>query len=338
MELFNLTPFVAERFVFLDSTGLEVLLIVVKGTFAWEHGRAIAAPAQEPVTLADAYRGEPARTSVRLASDLVPFKPATDVLLAGFAYPQRRSQTEGRVALRLGKLAKEVRVIGDRVWGRTLGVSSISSPQPFQRIELTYERAFGGSDDSNPDIPERCEENPVGRGFRAARSKRPLEGTPLPNLEHPAQPVRAPSDRPPPQGFGPVAPHWRPRARHAGTYDTDWVRETLPFLPADFDDRYYLVAPPDQRHDPYVRGGEPVRIEGATPEGIWELAIPQVRPGLIVKVGGKKETPACACDTVSLNCEQKLLTLVWRARLVVQGRVPHVQWIKVRQEGDPYVG
>lgn len=338
MDVFNLTPFVAERFIFLDSTGLEVLLIVVKATFAWQDGRATVAPAQEPVTLVDEYRGEPAGTSVRRASDLAPYKPATDVLLEGFAYPEDRWQTKGRVALRLGKLSKDVQVIGDRVWDRTLGIVSVSSPRPFDRMELTYERAFGGGDDSNPDTPERCEDNPVGRGFRATRSKRALDGTPLPNLEAPAQPVRAPADRPPPQGFGPVAPHWRPRASYAGTCDAAWARETLPFLPADFDDRYYLAAPSDQRHAPYVRGGEPVQVAGATPDGIWELTIPQVRPELIVKVGGKKETPACPCDTVILDCERKFMTLVWRARLVVQGRVPDVQWIKVRQEGNLHVG
>lgn len=145
MDLYNLTPLAAGRFVFLDSTGLETLLVVVKATFTLQGGRVTMADVQQPLTLADEYRGEPERSSVRYASDLAPFKPATDVLLDGYAYPQGRSSTEVLVGFRLGKLTKAVRVIGDRVWDRTLGIALISSPRAFERMELTYERAYGGA-------------------------------------------------------------------------------------------------------------------------------------------------------------------------------------------------
>lgn len=202
MDLYNLTPFSAGRFVFLDATGRESLLVVIKASFTLKEGRAVLADEQSPLTLADEYRGEPARSSLLRASDLAPFKPAADVLLEGFAYPGRRSRTEGFVALQVGAMAKGIQVFGERVWDTSFGLTSMSAPRPFERLELTWERAFGGTDESHPEHPERYEANPVGRGFRAARTQRPLDGMPLPNLEDPRALLRSPRDRPPPRGVG----------------------------------------------------------------------------------------------------------------------------------------
>lgn len=336
MDLFNSTPFVVERFVYLDSTGRESLTVVIKATFTLRGGQVFLADEQSPLSLADEYSGKPEHSSVLRALDLAPFKPATDILLSGFAYAQGRAKKDVLVALRLGGLTKGVQVVGERVWDRTLGMATISSPRAFERMELTYERAFGGTDLSHPEHPERCEENPVGRGFRATRSKLPLEGMPLPNLEDPLAPIRSPRDRPTPRAFGPLAPHWHPRALQAGTYDKAWERDTMPLLPADFDERFFQVAPPDQILPSYVQGGEPVKVVGATPESVLEFSLPRVRPEVVVKVGAARETPLCPCDTVSIECEQKRLVLVWRARLDVHGRIPSVQWIKVQQAGGPH--
>ncbi|NVJ16810.1 DUF2169 domain-containing protein [Myxococcus sp. AM010] len=128
MDLYNLTPFTAGRFVFLDGTGRESLLVVVKATFSLQEGRAVVAAAQAPLTLADEYRGAPARSSLLRASDLAPFKPATDVLLDGFAYAGRRSRTEVLVALQVGAITKGVQVFGERVWDTSFGIPSLSSP------------------------------------------------------------------------------------------------------------------------------------------------------------------------------------------------------------------
>ncbi|ATB51273.1 hypothetical protein MYMAC_006931 [Corallococcus macrosporus DSM 14697] len=330
MDLYNLTPFTAGRFIFLDGTGRESLLVVVKATFALQEGRAVIATAQAPLTLADEYRGEPARSSLLRASDLAPFKPATDVLLDGFAYTGRRSRTEVLVALQVGTITKGVQVFGERVWDTSFGIPSLSSPRPFERMELTWERAFGGTDDSHPEYPERCEANPVGRGFRSTRSRRGLDGLPLPNLEDPRAPLRSTRERPLPCGFGPLPPHWTPRARLAGTYDDTWQKERLPLLPEDFDERHHLVAPADQWLAGYVQGGEPVKVVGATPEGVLEFPLPALLPEVVVKLGAARETPPCRCDTVHIDCERKLLTLVWRARCGIHGRVPSLHWVKVQ--------
>lgn len=239
MDLRNSTPFAAERFLFTQR-GLETLLVVVKATFELGPAEKVAEQ-QVPVVPADTYAGDPAKTAIAEASDAAPFKPAADVLVRGHAYTQPGKRSEALVGFQLGPLRKTARVVGDRIHER-LGASA---PAPFEKLPLSWERAFGGTDDSDPARMARFEENPVGRGFRPAHSKRP-SSTLLPNIEAPGEPVNAPAARGSPVGFGPIGPSWRPRMGYAGTYDDRWRVEVMPDLPADFDPRFHQCAPPDQ--------------------------------------------------------------------------------------------
>lgn len=329
MDLVNDTPFAAERFLMLGGDGLERLVVVVKATFVAAPGAPRVADEQAPVATADAYRGEPATSSLVEAADAVTFKPATDVLVRGFAYTAPSDRTAVLAAFRVGPLQKGIRVVGDRRWERTLGFVRSSAPAPFARMELAWERAFGGADASRPDAPDACAENPVGVGFRARGSRLPVDGAPLPNLEDPAAPVRSPGDRPAPRAFGLVAPHWAPRSRHAGTYDDAWRKDRHPLLPEDFDARFFQVAPPDQVFPGYVRGGEPVVVAGMTQEGGLSFALPALAPHAAVRVGDEDERLGGACDTVAIDCEQRTVTVTWRAALVVQGRVGRVRWVRI---------
>src|SRR5262249_28789207 len=146
------------------------------------------------------------------------------------------------VALKVGWLEKIVRVFGDRVWTRTLGLYSISTPRPFDRMPLVWERAFGGVDRSAENPADHVAEprNPVGRGlFRHVGGEPPpsMDGAPLPNLEDPTSLVERPFDRPPPACFSWIAPSWAPRRKLAGTFDEAWKERRSPRLPADFDRR-----------------------------------------------------------------------------------------------------
>ncbi len=325
MDLVNETPFSAERMVLFDGDGLERLLVVVKATFSVVTGKPVEAEEQIPVATADLHSGDPARSGLREASDLAPFKPATDVLVQGFAYSTPKERTEVPVGLRFGALKKGFLVSGDRVWGRLGGASS---PEPFSRMEISWERAFGGSDESLGKL-DLFEDNPAGTGFRAKGSRLPVAGTPLPNIEHPQNLIRSPSDRPPAVGFGPIPPAWRPRACRGGTCDAAWRRDRFPLLPRDFDPAFHQAAPADQVHPGYVRGGEPMKVVGMTPEGELAFTVPGMRVEALARIGAVDERVAMACDTVLLDCERKLLALTWRGSTVVHGRVPRVRWIRV---------
>src|SRR5262249_34475172 len=139
------------------------------------------------------------------------------------------------VALEIGSSRKEIRVVGDRRWERGLVGFTASEPVPFVTMPLVYERAFGGSDHTHPKPKYHGSElrNLVGVGFHRNSDAPTIEGTPLPNLEHPRQPMSSWSDTPPPVGFGVIGRNWQPRLKYAGTYDERWFNERRPFLPED---------------------------------------------------------------------------------------------------------
>jgi len=332
MELVNLTPYAVERAIGMDGDGRETLLVAVKATFALTAGGKddlVLAEEQPPLVMADEYSGEPGLSSISRASEMAPFKPGADLLVHGCAYPSRERDAETQVVFSVGRLQKAVWVTGDRAWEGSRGAPS--RPIPLARMPLVYERAFGGRDDS-PGTPDACAENPVGVGFRAARSRLPVAGARLPNLEDPAQPMRAPDDRPAPRGLGPIAPSWSPRPRYAGTYDAAWQRQRLPLLPQDFDPRFHQAAPADQVLPGYLAGGEPVAITSVRPGGRgFQFSVPALRPAVVVRVGQQRETPPAPCDMLILDCEAALLSLVFRASLPIQGRLADLAWIKIEE-------
>lgn len=330
MELINLTRYAVQRAIGMDADGRETLLVAIKATFALAPG-AVAptlADEQPPIVLTDEYAGEPGQSSIARASEMLPPKPAADVLLRGCAYAKGARDVETMVTLRLPPIQKTVRVIGDRVW---TGAHGASRPAPVAGVPLTYERAFGGRDDSG-ERPDACAENPVGVGFRGRRSRLPVAGAPLPNVEHPSSPMKSPTDRPAPIGFGPIGPDWRPRSTYAGTYDAKWERDRMPLLPLDFDPRFHQLAPPDQILPGHIRGGEWVTITSVRPGGEgFHFAVPAIRPAVVVRLGGERHTPQVQGDTLLVDAEAQRLSLVFRAVLPMPGRVEDLAWIKVEE-------
>ena len=298
-----------------DRAGSQVLVVVVKATYrVLEDGRVRLAGAQVPPTVADVSRGEPGRSSLLYESDFATTKPKTDILLSGHAYAPGGKPTEVLDAqMSVGPVTKTVRVFGDRIWkpGFMLGYD-LSSPAPFTKMPLVYERAFGGIDETEVDDPREERRNPVGRGFHRLTARN-IEGTLLPNLENPKELIRNPYETPEPAGFGPLGRAWAPRVKYAGTYDEAWKEKRFPFLPEDFDERYFQAAPADQIVGP-LKGGEKVTLRNLTPEGRLEFALPA--PDVAVKVTGRDELEEelpTVLDTVLLEPDERRLSLVWRA-------------------------
>src|SRR5262249_18692062 len=154
---------------------------------------------------------------------------------------------------------------------------AVSRPQPFDRIPLAYERAFGGWDRRHP-VPDRHRveaRNPVGTGFRDSAFESDDEVR-LPNLEDPERPFQAYGDCPAPAGFGFVSPNWAPRSQFAGTYDERWASARSPLLPEDFDRRFFNAASPGLITPGYLRGDERVIVLNASPERRLEFELPGI--------------------------------------------------------------
>lgn len=329
LQLRNDTPLAAAMAVFPDERGVETVYAVVKGTLALGGGPALAAK-QVPVAPADVYWGEPGVSSLRYASELHLAKPGTDVVLVGTARPSEAppvAQLDVEVAA--AERRKVVRVFGDRVW-RNGGTPS--PPAPFASMPLVYERAFGGLHRTAGGRLLGEERNPVGAGFRGERSDDELVGLPLPNLEDPAALLRNPGDAPAPAGFGFVAPAWLPRRTFAGTYDEAWKKGRAPYLPLDFDPRFFHAAHPDLAFDRFLQGGEPVEVLNADPGGPLRFSLPRWRIRVRIRIAGSTAEPPARLETVLLEPDEGRLCLTWRAAAPCDKKALRVEEVAVGLE------
>jgi hypothetical protein len=351
MELLNATKMSAGYAMGMRPDGRELLVVVVKATFDLPKDGEPPRLAEEqcPPIEADTFTGEPGLSAPIYDSDYAPLKPRCDVILLGSAYaPEGRPAARVRVSLRVGPLFKQFDVVGKRVWqGDLFGVRA-TEPEPFQVMPISYDSAFGGVDNLNPDASrhEAFFPNLVGKGFYPQSGPEQIDGRPLPNTEEPGNPVNEPKGRYAPMAFGPLGRGWQPRVTYAGTYDQNWIDNIFPFLPADFDDRYYQCSPLDQQMD-HVHREEEVVLGNLTPDGRTTFRLPalEVPVTFYYKNYEQKETDA-VCDTVIIEPDLDRFTMLCRTSIplrrnmfevaqIVVGRMPR-GWYRARQLGKTY--
>ena len=233
----NYTAYAAQKSWGRDKDGVHEWIVVLKGTYDINpNGTLRLADKQlEPLLLPE-YNGEDGVSSLRYEADLVSPKPTTDVLINGTAYAPKGQPSSGfLVSVRIGRIHKELKVVGNRRWKAGLFGLHPSKVEPIIKVPIIYERAFGGFDHSDPD-PKRQQmdtRNPVGCGLVRR------EGELLPNFEYPDQSLKKGG----PAGFGAIANYWSPRRELQGTYDEAWQKSRFPLLPADWDPRSLLCSP-----------------------------------------------------------------------------------------------
>ncbi|MCA9753792.1 MAG: DUF2169 domain-containing protein [Gemmatimonadetes bacterium] len=336
MRLTNETPFAMERFVEVDRDAAEHLVVTLKGTWRLEEDGSLALAEEQPLpSPLDVFRGEPDASSILAEAELAPLKPATEILVAGHALAPRRGTRAMDVLVAVGPIRKLVRVFGERRFEKRLAGAKIAGPEPFERVELAWENAYGGVDET-PAEKHRSGDafNPVGRGFRAKRSKLPVDEELLPNVEYPDDPYDKPGKRVRPAGLGAICRHWMPRLSYAGTYDQEWLDDHFPFLPRDFDARFHHAASPDQIARGYLRGGEPVELVGLTPTGRAEFRLPEHHPVVSVKLRKREERAPAVLETIGFHSDSQELRLLWKARLRVHRELLDIRDIACSLGGD----
>lgn len=328
LQFENTTGFAGMFFVMPNADGIDSAYVVVKGTFALGRGLT-RAETQVPPVLASLYYGDPATSSIRLASDISLMKPGTDVVVHGFAHAPNGVPTwQSDVSVTVGTLTKRLRVFGDRVWDTSQLAGSIAWVAPFERMPLVWERAYGGTDSTDRGL-ESDARNPAGVGFRAKRSSRPLNGMPLPNIEDPAALITSPGDSPAPSCFASVAPHWQPRLSYAGTYDDAWQQSRAPYLPKDFDARFFQVAAPGLCFPSFLQGGEPVELRGMTPSGLLSFHLPSIRVQATFVIDGAAHPSQAVMDGLLIEPEESRFSIVWRATQTCDKKVLQLNEIRV---------
>jgi len=246
--------------------------------------------------------------SLRAASDFAVYKRFADVTAVGHAYAPggygQASQATFRFGATTHGFERRIAVFGQRRWERGLLGTAPSAPEPFRRIPLVYERAFGG-----PGFAD----NPVGVG---------VAGPVLPNLEDPARLISSPTERPAPVAFGPVSKHWGVEAR------------TLPphaDFPEDFDWTQFQQAPAGQQVR-VVRGDESFSFAAMHPE---QPLITGQLPGqrahcMMTSIHGQHRELPLVLDTVAFDLDRMQVSLSWRAQFSISHpRAPEVQAVQL---------
>jgi hypothetical protein len=341
MELINSTRMVAGYTMGMEPSGRELLVVVVKGTFQLP-----AAPesvrlhdVQVPLTMSDVFFGEPGRSAPQYEAEFAPRKHRCDVLLNASAHaPGGRPATRVQVGVRIGAWAKTFAVVGDRHWEAGVSGIGVTPTVPFARMPITYDRAFGGTDDRSDDPSQHAAflANPSGRGFHKSLRNEWVDGSPLPNTEEDGKPVTWVSGDYTPMSFGAVGRHWVPRCRFAGTYDEQWLENHFPFLPPDFDERYYQAAPLDQQI-PHPHGGERIDLVNLTADGRAAFVLPPFdAPIHYFLKKGDREDSTLTLDTMMIEPDLQRFTLTWRATRAIRRNMFEVAQIVVGKRSQAW--
>lgn len=336
-QIDNRTPFAAERGWVRDRDGTEIWLVAVKATFDIKpDGSTEVSKDQPPVLRLPEHHGEPGKSSIKYDADLVLTKKSTDIIVVGHAYaPGGKPVAELDVGFKVGPVQKILRVFGDRYWG----AFGATSPEPFEKMPLVYERAYGGVD-LKSDTPDKDWEwrNPVGTGFAVSSGN--ATGLRLPNVEDPKDLIGSWKDRPAPAGFGVVASHWQPRVGFAGTYDDHWMKTRQPLLAEDLDDRYFQGAPADQQSPEFLRGGEPVVLLRMTPGGDLRFILPKVYFGFETRFydGSREIHQNRKLHTVILEPDLSRVSVVWHSALPCHFKVQKLERTVIMLKTDLSTG
>jgi hypothetical protein len=313
--IINLTNSEAAPVVTMGIDGRWQITVVVKATYVWDKvGNTVPAD-PSPILDTDEFAGEPSTSGLLRASDLGPMKPRCDVLLVGdLRFPQPVTMTE--VQLTVGScINKRARVFGERVWLPSALADLVpSTPKPVTSVPIAWERAYGGSDPTDPRHVDA--RNPAGSGV--AKDPKTLHGKPAPQIEDLDKPIGARMGVPSPIGFGPIAPHWQARVALAGTYDEAWQRSRRPLPPADFSPEFFNVAPLDQRLDRYVPG-EIVRLTSMTAAGFDQFRLPDARFPVTIVTAEELSESVATIDTVIIEPAQRRLSLLGKAQTELAG-------------------
>ncbi|MBN1961012.1 MAG: DUF2169 domain-containing protein [Deltaproteobacteria bacterium] len=330
LQMTNETPFEASFFLFPDQHGIDTVYTVIKATFEL-YPKVRIAEEQTPVKLEDEFWCKPGESSLKYASEICLGKIGTDVVVGGDACALNENEvSELDVSISVASRRQMARVIGDRQWIKTFDQWRISPAKPFIRMPLIYERAYGGYHKQNTEDDKYLAEmrNPVGKGFLGKRKKDEIADAGVPNIVHPKNAQE-------PVGFSFIAPTWQPRIGFAGTYDEQWQKKRAPFLPKDFNLRYFNVAAPELIIEQGLKGGEKVNITGMSPRGKQSFLIPVCEFEVSFLVAGNTITPEVKLITVFIEASSDRISLSYMASVPCNKKVLQVEWIGIALAKKP---
>lgn len=353
MQIWNQMGYPHQFTMGMDKAGHEWIVVVVKGTFdfpAMPGGPVQKSAKQVALVMADTHIDAPGYSATLWETDFAFRKTRCDVIANGFAYaPGGRPAERVPVGIKVGNWSKLFEVVGHREWRAIGPVFTSTAPQPFLKLPISYNVAWGGVDRLDPEdeLPASYKYNPVGTGWSRTKNQRLIPGLRLPNTQAVDEEIRSPFGDYKPMSFGPMGRGWPGRIEYGGTYDQNWIDNIFPFLPPDFDERYFQMAPVDQQID-LPKGGEEVQLVNLTPDGRVSFRLPSTALPITLFKGRQKAYEADIYpDTVLLEPEKRRFSLVWRLSQRIQRTIidfsecwvgpPTPAMLRARSKGKRYV-
>ncbi len=335
-----------------NDQGDHIFSVVAKRTYRIQHGSVVKRCAVDhELRKTDAYYegGDPEWSTVQHEYELAPYKPAADIVVIGKAYaPGGVPATQMTASVQVAEREKSIIVFGDRECHYRKDMSPVlSGPKPFTEMEIRYERAYGGRDEtSDPNIPFFYPRNYMGTGVALRNIKETVDGLALPNIEDPddlltperiilGEPERWPQ-QPLPQGFGWFQRTWYPRNASVGLYpafvdvDTVTTEERLGLVPKNhiaLAKQFKLPSYHPRLNNgashgllfPVLQGDENVCLRGLSPEGLMEFTLPGESPKIMLDIGFGAQELQARLDTVSIRPDDLEVDLIWRGACVYEG-------------------
>jgi len=328
--------------------GGPILAVLGKRTFRIEPGMDCEPDEEEPLPFVEADEfggaGHPLRDPVLRESDLVAWKPRTDVVVHGNAHAPRGKNAfffDGGISV--GERSLVIRVFGNRKVDLSSGSIRFSEPEPFREMPLHSGLAYGGADIwTDPQTSLSYPRNPSGRGFAISPPPEHIHGMLLPNLENPAQ-LLVPGQfliksyerwkqATQPVHCGWTQKHSHPRILYAGlspdqASDAEAQRQRQiqdmpevgagpgtqpPGRPPVLNSQYYNGAHPLMQL-PYLSPGETIRLVYMDPDHpSFAFTLPPTAPRAVLDLGEGAQTMDMVLHTLEIHKPTNQLSMVWR--------------------------
>lgn len=344
----NVTPFQALATEHRFYNGHPYDCLFVKGTFRIAHDHSLLPLLdQPPFVVNDLQEGDEEHSALAYPSDIIPFKPGTDVVFLGTAKSAGGLPAErwaaGFALYKDGQgtpiLEKVVQLTGPRHWRHGL-VSGwkLSDIEAVGAVKLSYTLAYGGASSERREKENDIHwPNPFGRGYLGRDKPDEALSYAAPQILEPRvdklrwmEPVAT-------VGLSPVDGAQQARLQFAGTYDKRWEDEVRPNIPLDMKLDFWNVVPQDQVVHPYLVGGEEVRTVGLFPadDGTFSFRLPHYQV-LAIPLRGERKLDALAMnlDTVLIDLDKRHVTLRWAALFSHEEGYEEYELAAFKQEKD----
>ena len=314
----NVTPFQAFAVEHRFYNGHRYDCLFVKATFRLTHDLRLLPLLNQPMfVINDMHEGDDDTTALLQPSDIIPFKPATDVIVTGHARPANNQPVSRWLArIEVANVNKTVLLTGPRLWHhRILNGWTLPEPEPATSVRLSYSLAWGGASAIAREKPSDIHwPNPFGRGYFGQDKPETSVNYPAAQILPASNPTLRWAEPVESVGLSPVDGQQQARLQFAGTYDERWRTKVAPNIPLDMRLDFWNVVPQDQVANPYLRGGETVQTVGLFPTEDGELSFVLPRYNVFavpIKGETKLEGQSLPIDTVSINLDKREVTLRW---------------------------